>query len=79
MRNGSEAGSYLGLIVFVYHSTLCLRVMMKKKKMRSSSAVPRVQGVGSRVQGLRHVKGSGLGAYNGFRAWGIKGFRAWDI
>jgi len=29
---GSEAGSYLRLIDFVYHSTLGLRVIKKKKK-----------------------------------------------
>ena len=31
MRSGSEAGSYLRLVDFVYHSTLGLRVMKKKK------------------------------------------------
>jgi len=31
MCSGSEAGSYLSLIDYVYHSTLCLRVMKKKK------------------------------------------------
>ena len=31
MRSGSEAGSYLRLIDFVYHSTLGLRVIKKKK------------------------------------------------
>jgi len=34
MCSGSEAGSYLRLIDFVYHSTLGLRVIKKKKKMR---------------------------------------------
>ena len=29
---GSEAGSYLRLIDFVYHSTLGLRVIQKKKR-----------------------------------------------
>jgi len=29
---GSEAGSYLRLMDFVYHSTLGLRVIKKKKK-----------------------------------------------
>ena len=33
MCSGSEAGSYLRLIDFVYHSTLGLRVIMKKKKV----------------------------------------------
>jgi len=32
MCSGSEAGSYLRLIDFVYHSTLGLRVITKKKK-----------------------------------------------
>jgi len=32
MCSGSEAGSYLRLIDFVYHSTLGLRVVKKKKK-----------------------------------------------
>ena len=31
MCSGSEAGSYLRLIDFVYHSTLGLRVMMKNE------------------------------------------------
>ena len=32
MCSGSEAGSYLRLIDFVYHSTLGLRVIKKKKR-----------------------------------------------
>ena len=32
MCSGSEAGSYLRLIDFVYHSTLGLRVIKKKHK-----------------------------------------------
>jgi len=32
MCSGSEAGSYLRLIDVVYHSTLGLRVIKKKKK-----------------------------------------------
>jgi len=32
MCSGSEAGSYLRLIDFVYHTTLGLRVIKKKKK-----------------------------------------------
>ena len=31
MCSGSEAGSYLRLVHFVYHSTLGLRVIRKKK------------------------------------------------
>jgi len=34
MCSGSEAGSYLRLIDFVYHPTLGLRVIEKKKKVR---------------------------------------------
>ena len=36
MCSGSEAGSYLRLIDFVYHSTLGVRVLKKKKKKYSS-------------------------------------------
>jgi len=32
MSSGSEAGSYLRPIDFVYHSTLVLRVIKKKKE-----------------------------------------------
>ena len=32
MCSGSEVGSYLRLMDFVYHSTLGLRVIKKKKK-----------------------------------------------
>ena len=32
MCSGSEAGSYLRLVDFVYHSTLGLRVMKKQEK-----------------------------------------------
>ena len=32
MGSGSEAGSYLRLIDFVYHSTLGLRVMKRKER-----------------------------------------------
>jgi len=34
--SGSEAGSYLMLIEFVYHSTLGLRVITKKKEKRDN-------------------------------------------
>ena len=34
MCSGSEAGSYLRLIDFVYHSTLGLRVIQKKRRRR---------------------------------------------
>ena len=39
MCSGSEAGSYLRLIDFVYDSTLGLRVVKKKKKRRFRSSV----------------------------------------
>jgi len=38
MCSGSEAGSYLRLIDFVYHSTLGLRVIKKKKRMLPSGS-----------------------------------------
>ena len=34
MCSGSEAGSYLRLIDFVYHSTLGLRVLKKRRRFR---------------------------------------------
>jgi len=34
MCSGSEAGSYVRLIDFVYHSTLGLSVIKKKKKKK---------------------------------------------
>ena len=34
MYSGSEAGSYLRLIDFVYHSTLGLRAIKKQKKKK---------------------------------------------
>ena len=34
MCSGSEAGSYLRLINFVYHSTLGLRVIKKKRRRK---------------------------------------------
>ena len=40
MCSGSEAGSYLRLIGFVYHSTLGLRVINKKKKSTPLHAPP---------------------------------------
>jgi len=36
MCSDSEAGSYLRLIDFVYHSTLGLRVIKKKKKVAAT-------------------------------------------
>ena len=38
MCSGSEAGSYLRLIDFVYHSTLGLRVIKKKESVSASAA-----------------------------------------
>ena len=40
MCSGSEAGSYLRLMDFVYHSTLGLRVIRKKR--RNGNELPRV-------------------------------------
>ena len=44
MCSGSEAGSYLRLIDFVYHSTLGLRVI--KKKMDTTKEATRWRGAG---------------------------------
>jgi len=58
MRSGSEAGSYLRLIDFVYHSTLGLRVIKKRRReeenLFASSAHTNgcVQGLGLRIGGL---------------------------
>ena len=41
MCSGSEAGSYLRLIDFVYHSTLGLRVIKKKKRQARTAPVSR--------------------------------------
>jgi len=40
MCSGSEAGSYLRLIDFVYHSTLGSRVMKKKKRRTEEAVLP---------------------------------------
>jgi len=45
MCSGSEAGSYVRLIDIVYHSTLGLRVIEKKKKGLGFG----IQGVGCRA------------------------------
>ena len=42
MCSGSEAGSYLRLIVSVYHSTLGLRVIKNKKKSGRCAAAARL-------------------------------------
>jgi hypothetical protein len=66
MCGGSETGSYVRLIDFVYHSTLGLRVIKKKKKVqvegfrfqRSGFTVqapgPGARGSWLRVQGVLH-------------------------
>jgi len=74
MCSGSEAGSYLRLIDFVYHSTLGLRVMKKKDagfsvdqhqltrvfRVRRHRWV-RVEGAAFRVHGTRfRAKGRGF-------------------
>ena len=41
MCSGSEAGSYSRLIDFVYHSTLGLRVIKKKKYQRAMARLAR--------------------------------------
>ena len=40
MCSGSETGSYLRFIDFVYHSTLGLRVIKKTKKKKYPDQVP---------------------------------------
>ena len=60
MCSGSEAGSYLRLIDFVYHSTLGLRVIKKKQKRLSHQSTLMTHGtLSSRVEGVldlfRHV------------------------
>jgi len=40
--SGSEAGSYLRLIDFVYHSTLGLRVVKKRRSTTRRQAAPRI-------------------------------------
>jgi len=74
MCSGSEEGSYLRLINFVYHSTLGVRVIKKKKQVQGSGfrvqdSGFRVQGSGFRVQGSGfRVQGSGFGVQgSGFR------------
>ena len=56
MCSGSEAGSNLRLIDFVYHSTLGLRATQKR---RPCPIGLRVEGKGLRVEGLR-VGGAGF-------------------
>ena len=53
MCSGSEAGSYLRLIDFVYQSTLALRVIKKKKKVGGWQGV-RVHG-DSNVQPIQQT------------------------
>ena len=61
MCSGSEAGSYLRLTDFVYHSALGLRVIKKKKK----DGVPRPRARGPLRRRMEHrgrgVLGSGGG------------------
>ena len=73
MCSGSEAGSYLRLIHFVYHSSLGLRVIKKKKEGEAHLhfRLFRVEGSGFRVLGCR-VPGLGC------RVQGL-GFRVQDL
>ena len=50
MCSGSEAGSYLTPIDFVYHSTLGLRVIKKRRRGRSGPAVASLAAVGQRQE-----------------------------
>ena len=54
MCSGSEAGSYLRLIDFVYHSTLGLRVI-KKKKLSPLTPASREESCGERLQSHERV------------------------
>jgi len=60
MCSGSEAGSYLRLIDFVYHSTLGLRVMKKKRVHQCGSGAREREGRGVEDQTANafHVQGS---------------------
>ena len=49
MCSGSEAGSYLRLIDFVYHSTLGLRVIKKKNILDSHGQIPALVGFQAEV------------------------------
>jgi len=55
MCSGSEAGSYLRLIDFVYQSTLGLRVIKKKNRPRRSSSTTLLKATPCRL------RSSGLG------------------
>ena len=60
MCSGSEAGSDLRLIDFVYHSTLGLRVIKKRKKFRGASAAAADERVRAKSWAA-WVQGPGLG------------------
>ena len=47
MCSGSEAGSYLRLIAFVYHSTLGLRVIKKRRRSGCRHLVLLMHGLGA--------------------------------
>ena len=53
MCSSSEAGSYLRLIDFVYHSTLGLRAKKKKKERYPSEARPSTS---QRLEGLQNAE-----------------------
>ena len=53
MCSGSEVGSYLRLIDFVYHSTLGVRVIKKKKKIPDGVQEEEGKGEGHRRWGGR--------------------------
>jgi len=57
MRSGSDEGSYLRLIDFLYHSTLGLRVV-KKKKIDGLSPRPEI----APVRVTADAKSRGFGA-----------------
>ena len=57
MCSGSEAGSYLRLIDFVYHSTLGLRVIKKKKKSGAHGGGALVPGARAGARGAGWLTG----------------------
>ena len=53
MCSGSEAGSYLKLIDFMYHSTLGLRVIKKKRGNQRNGTRERGSGHDTEAEGKR--------------------------
>jgi len=81
MCSGSEAGSYLRLIDFVYHSTLGLRVTQKKTRFGSLGI--RDSGVGVIPDGdnldrvLAHLGLASNKEEEKIRGFGVSGLGGW--